>query len=78
VSDWGLGTHKHEREKGNLRHQHHLDGCCDHTKTIVERAGSGPIEGNEEILEYYAHLMRDVGPLVYTRKTYQLTVPFLA
>ena len=37
-----------------------LDCCCDHTKTIVDRACRGPIEGNEEIYEYYTHLMRDV------------------
>jgi dihydrofolate reductase len=52
-----------------------IDGCCDHTKTIVERAGGGPIEGNEEI-EYYTHLARDVDLLVFGRKTYQLMAPF--
>jgi dihydrofolate reductase len=43
-----------------------LDGCCDHTKTI----------GDDEILEYYAHLMRDVDLQVFGRKTYQLMVPY--
>ena len=43
-----------------------LDGCCDHTKTIAD----------EELLEYYTHLMRDVDLLVFGRKTYQLMVPF--
>jgi dihydrofolate reductase len=43
-----------------------LDGCCDHTKTI----------GDDEILEYFAHLMRDVDLFVFGRKTYQLMVPF--
>jgi dihydrofolate reductase len=43
-----------------------LDGCCDHTKFIPD----------EEIYEYFAHLMRDVDLLVYGRKTYQLMVPF--
>src|SRR5215469_9847072 len=43
-----------------------LDGCCDHTKA----------EGSEEILDYFAHLIRDVDVLVYGRKTYQLMVPF--
>ena len=43
-----------------------LDGCCDHTK----------LSGNEEIHEYFAHLLRDVDLLVYGRKTYQLMVPF--
>jgi dihydrofolate reductase len=43
-----------------------LDGCCDHTKTIAD----------EELLEYYAHLLRDVDLLVFGRKTYQLMVPY--
>ena len=43
-----------------------LDGCCDHTKTIAD----------EELLEYYTHLMRDVDLLVFGRKTYQLMVPY--
>src|ERR1700726_2918752 len=43
-----------------------LDGCCDHTKTIAD----------EELLEYYTHLMRGVDLLVFGRKTYQLMVPY--
>jgi hypothetical protein len=43
-----------------------LDGCCDHTKMISD----------EEIHEYFTHLMRDVDLLVFGRKTYQLMVPF--
>jgi dihydrofolate reductase len=43
-----------------------LDGCCDHAKMI----------GDEEIHEYFTHLMRDVDLLVFGRKTYQLMVPF--
>ncbi len=43
-----------------------LDGCCDHTKTIAD----------DELLEYYAHFMRDVDLLVFGRKTYQLMVPY--
>ena len=43
-----------------------LDGCCDHTKTIAD----------EELLEHYTQLIRDVGLLVYGRKTYQLMVPY--
>jgi dihydrofolate reductase len=43
-----------------------LDGCCDHTKFIPD----------EEIYEYFAHLMRNVDLLAYGRKTYQLMVPF--
>ena len=43
-----------------------LDGCCDHTKTT----------GHDEILEYFALVLRDVDLLVYGRKTYQLMVPY--
>jgi dihydrofolate reductase len=43
-----------------------LDGCCDHTNAIAD----------EELLEYYGHLMRDVDLLVFGRKTYQLMVPY--
>src|SRR5229473_8077224 len=43
-----------------------LDGCCDHTNTIAD----------EELLEYYTHLLRDVDLLVFGRKTYQLMVPY--
>jgi dihydrofolate reductase len=43
-----------------------LDGCCDHTKST----------GDDEILEYFTQLTRDVDLLVYGRKTYQLMVPF--
>jgi|SRR5208283_2654911 len=44
-----------------------LDGCCDHTKQV------GP---DEELLEHYAQLLREVDLLVYGRKTYQLMVPY--
>jgi dihydrofolate reductase len=43
-----------------------LDGCCDHTKMLAD----------DEIHEYFTHLMRDVDLLVFGRKTYQLMVPF--
>jgi len=43
-----------------------LDGCCDHTKQAAD----------EELLEHYALLLRDVDLLVYGRKTYQLMVPY--
>jgi dihydrofolate reductase len=43
-----------------------IDGCCDHTKTIAD----------EELLEYYTHLIGDVDLFVYGRKTYQLMVPY--
>jgi len=43
-----------------------LDGCCDHTKQVAD----------EELLEHYAHLLREVDLLVYGRKTYQLMVPY--
>lgn len=35
-----------------------LDGCCDHTKMIAD----------EEMHEYFTHLMRDVDLLVFGRK----------
>ncbi len=43
-----------------------VDGCCDHTKTIAD----------DELLEHYTHLLRDVDLLVFGRKTYQLMVPY--
>jgi dihydrofolate reductase len=43
-----------------------VDGCCDHTKGIAD----------EELLEYYTHLLRDVDLLAFGRKTYQLMVPY--
>jgi len=43
-----------------------LDGCCDHTKVIAD----------EELLEYYTRLLRDVDLQVFGRKTYQLMVPY--
>jgi dihydrofolate reductase len=43
-----------------------LDGCCDHTKGIAD----------EELLEHYTQLLREVDLLVYGRKTYQLMVPY--
>ena len=43
-----------------------LDGCCDHTKMIAD----------EELLEHYTQLLRDVDLQVFGRKTYQLMVPY--
>ena len=43
-----------------------LDGCVDHTKQVVD----------EEQLEYFTHLMREVDLQVFGRKTYQLMVPY--
>ena len=43
-----------------------LDGCSDHTKVIAD----------EELLEYYTHLLRGADLAVYGRKTYQLMVPY--
>jgi dihydrofolate reductase len=43
-----------------------IDGCCDHTKVIAD----------EELLEYYTHLLRGADLAVYGRKTYQLMVPY--
>ena len=43
-----------------------LDGCCDHTKQFVD----------EEQLDYFTHLTREVDLQVFGRKTYQLMVPY--
>jgi dihydrofolate reductase len=43
-----------------------LDGCCDHTKVI----------GDDELLEHYTQLLREVDIQVFGRKTYQLMVPY--
>jgi dihydrofolate reductase len=43
-----------------------LDGCCDHTKQSVD----------DEKLEYFTHLTREVDTQVFGRKTYQLMVPY--
>src|SRR5690349_6581019 len=43
-----------------------LDGCCDHTKGIAD----------DELLDHYAQVLREVDLLVYGRKTYQLMVPY--
>jgi len=44
-----------------------LDGCCDHDKGIGV---------DDEILEYFTDLMRDVDLQVFGRKTYELMVPY--
>lgn len=43
-----------------------LDGCVDHI----------PQQVDDEKLEYFTHLMREVGVQVFGRKTYQLMVPY--
>jgi dihydrofolate reductase len=43
-----------------------LDGYCDHTNGIPD----------DELHEYYTHLLQDVDLLVFGRKTYQLMVPY--
>jgi dihydrofolate reductase len=43
-----------------------LDACCDHTKII----------GDDEILEHYTQLLREVDLQVFGRITYQLMVPY--
>ena len=43
-----------------------LDGCVDHTRQGVD----------DEKLEYFTHLTREVGLQVFGRKTYQLMVPY--
>ena len=43
-----------------------LDGCVDHTKQSVD----------EETLEYFTHLTREVDLQIFGRKAYQLMVPY--
>src|ERR1051325_11677052 len=43
-----------------------LDGCCDHTK----------INPDDELLGYFAQLVREMGVFAYGLKTYELMVPF--
>lgn len=43
-----------------------IDGCCDHTKGI----------GDDEVHDFFTHLLGDTDTLLYGRKTYQLMVPF--
>ena len=43
-----------------------IDGCCDHTKVIPD----------DEVLEYFTELLREVDLQVFGRKTYQLMVPY--
>jgi dihydrofolate reductase len=43
-----------------------LDGCSDHTKVIAD----------EELHEYYTHLLQGADLAVFGRKTYQLMVPY--
>ena len=43
-----------------------LDGCVDHTKQFVD----------EETLEYFTQLTREVDLQVFGRKTYELMVPY--
>lgn len=43
-----------------------LDSCCDHTK----------FNPNEDTMEYFVNLTRDVDTFVYGRKTYELMVPY--
>jgi dihydrofolate reductase len=43
-----------------------LDGCCDHTK----------FNPDDEVLEYFTHLTREVDLQVFGRKTYELMIPY--
>jgi dihydrofolate reductase len=47
-----------------------LDGCFGHTD------GAPPDDADDALLDYYTHLLRDAGLLVYGRKTYELMVPY--
>ena len=42
------------------------DGCCDHTKQSAD----------EETLEYFTQLLREVDLQVFGRKTYELMIPY--
>lgn len=44
-----------------------VDGRCDHTQGMVP---------DDEILDYYARLVRDIDVFLYGRITYQLMVPY--
>ncbi len=69
-----FNSHKHRYKKGQDKQMRNvifainitLDGCCDHTKQFVD----------EEQLEYFTHLTREVELQVFGRKTYQLMVPY--
>ena len=43
-----------------------LDGCFDHTK----------MSGDDTMLEYWTHVLREADLLIYGRITYQLMVPY--
>lgn len=43
-----------------------LDGCCDHTKMIVD----------EELIDYHTRVIRGADLFVYGRKTYEIMVPY--
>jgi dihydrofolate reductase len=47
-----------------------LDGCFGHTD------GAPPDDADDALLDYYTHLVRDAGLLLYGRKTYELMVPY--
>lgn len=53
-----------------------LDGCCDHTKSVLKGSSDGSNQGMQEILEHYTQQLQEADLLVYGRKTYQLMVPF--
>ena len=55
-----------EKRKCNLRNQHYPGWLLRPHQSIAD----------EETIEYYTQLMREVDLLVYGRKTYQLMVPF--
>jgi dihydrofolate reductase len=45
-----------------------LDGCCDHTKFNPDP--------DDELMGYFAQLVRELDVFAYGRKTYELMVPF--
>ncbi|MFZ3215678.1 MAG: dihydrofolate reductase family protein [Candidatus Acidiferrales bacterium] len=47
-----------------------LDGCFGHTDGVPSD------DADDALLDYYTHLVRDAGLLLYGRKTYELMVPY--
>lgn len=43
-----------------------IDGCYEHTEFAPD----------EELMEYFIQLMKDIGTIVYGRKTYELMIPY--
>jgi len=66
LQHWNLRGQDNQMRKLIFAINTTLDGCVDHAKQFVD----------EETLEYFAHLTREVDLQVFGRKTYQLMVPY--